>query len=187
MAEQGDSFEEFLGDDPDFDARSEQLEPASAATKRALYDQIQSKVGPRPENAFLKSKRFKNPTGATIITASLLRTRTKRNADKLATVTLEDTNQHGTRLQTKISVIDAPDGLELSKRITTVHGDDRIVGGVALGQSPALFSGPGRFDPATIRANQEAEQLENQLGLNFVSEVEATELVSLLVNALPHE
>ena len=175
-----DDFERMLDQHPELGVRDKDQEPATTASKQALYDLIQTKVGPCASPAFMRSRTFTTPDKAVTISATTLRPGVKRNGDRIATVT-STTAQHE---KTKITVTDSPDGLQLSKKITTQETTPRIVGGLAWGQTASLF-GEGYFDPTTRQARAEADAFENELGLHFVSEAETRGWITLLGSAQP--
>lgn len=181
--------EDFPVDEPQ---SAETLQPATFATKQAIFGCIEEKMqgGTKlggtafrhlsiPNNDAVKLTVFKweNP----------LETRPEGRTDLLAEIRKTEKVVEGNFISTKYLVIRSPDGLQLEMHSNTHNQNDA---------SNAIFSALKPSDVAAggissnvsgvieqIEAEKSSQAAERELGLGFVSEQDATTILTLLQEA----
>ncbi|HSX45139.1 MAG TPA: hypothetical protein VLF39_03500 [Candidatus Saccharimonadales bacterium] len=180
-----DSLFEEPSKHPEIDDSLEAMQPVTEATKTALVELVSNKVGELLPKTIWKSRKLQRPNHyAEIINVMRYGPTASRNpAGKVIEVSVyHDSSDQPEFLKTTFTVSESPDGLQMSRQ-TKLHKPIMSLGQWA--QAKSIASVLGTNESQKLQAEREDQSLENELGLSFVSEADAQEVMTIVSEAHP--
>jgi len=170
---------------PEITNAPEAMQPATEATKQALLDLITEKSkGGYSFDGEVSSKTlvFDEPDKGTISIAKLIDGASKDDPKRTARICRVEWpgKVYGEQLITNYFLLKTPDGLQIEKHSHTFDPSTELLRSGATLEESIKMALNGL---AKIVATREADKAENELGLSFVSELEAKNILSLIEQA----
>lgn len=174
---------------PEITNAPEAMQPATEATKQALLDLIteKSKDGYSFDGEVSsKSLVFDEPAKGTISIAKLIDGASKDDPRRTARINRVEWpgKVYGEQLITNYFLLNTPDGLQIEKHSQTFDPSTELLRSDATPEEGYRMAVNGL---AKIVATREAHKAEDELGLSFVSELEAKNILSLIEQAQPRQ
>lgn len=174
---------------PEITDNPEAMQPATEATKQALLDLIETKSeGGYSSDTEVSSRTllFDEPERGTISVARLVDGASKADPRQVARVHRVEWpgKVYGEQFITNYFILNTPDGLQIEKHSQTTDPDkERLIDDATPEEGyQAAINGL-----AKITATIEAHKTEDELGLSFVSEKEAKDIIALITEAQPRQ
>jgi len=174
---------------PEITSSPEAMQPATEVTKRAMLDLIteKSKGGYSSEQEVSsKTLVFDEPAKGTIGIARLVDGASRDDPRRIARVHRVEWlgKVYGEQFITNYFLLSTPDGLQIEKHSQTFNPDTELLSSNVTPKEKYRMALNGL---AKIAATREAHQAEDELGLSFVSEQEAKNVLSLIEQAQPRQ
>ena len=174
---------------PEITDNPEAMQPATEATKQALLDLITSKSEggfSSPTEVSSKTLLFTEPERGTISIARFVDGASKDDPSRMARVHRVEWpgKLYGEQFITNYFILKTPDGLQIEKHSQTFDPDKELL---RDGATPEEGYQAAINGLAKITATREAHKSEDELGLSFVSEKEAKDILALVTEAQPRQ
>lgn len=171
---------------PEVSVNPEAMLPATEGTKQALLDTVTAKSegGYDFGSEVSKTLRFPEPERGTVSVARFRDGASRDDPSRMARIHRVEWpgKLYGEQLITNYFVLNSPDGLQMEKHSHTFDPDKELLDDSATLEDVAVAATSGL---AKIVAMQKSQAVEDELGLSFVSEAEAKELLALVEEAQP--
>ncbi|MEI7683108.1 MAG: hypothetical protein WCJ24_02295, partial [Candidatus Saccharibacteria bacterium] len=158
--------------------------PATQQTKQALLDVIidKSEGGLEFGETTMKTLKFVQPERGTLTVSKYRKGESKDDPNRLGQVMRVEWpgKLYGEQLITNYFILNSPDGLQMEKHSHTSNPSKEMLGSDATLDDVYSSAINGI---AKIGQMRESQTLEDELGLSFVSEAEARDILALVQEA----
>lgn len=172
---------------PEVDENPEYMMPATSVTKDALLMAAFDKVSLPAKNELWKARKFSHDDSASTVTVLRYSDGKCRQDPQRIVQILISPKEHSENAETprtSYSVSSSPDGLQIKQSVGVRSVFGRL--GKTVTENGGIIAS-GSIDLNALKARKAAESIENELGLNFVSEAQTKQVIKIVVDARPEQ